>query len=131
MFFEVENNIQQPKTLYRLDYKPSPYLINEVKLNFLLDHRQTKVISQLFCTQIESTHPEDLFLDGEGLTLLSLTLNGHEVPYQVHEHGILIEQKCLPSTFVLEIINLCSPINNLALSGLYVSDQAMITQCEA
>ncbi|MCE1685622.1 aminopeptidase N, partial [Enterobacter hormaechei] len=49
--------------------------------------------------------------------------------YQEQEGKLQIEQ--LPAQFTLKIVNEINPAANTALEGLYVSGDALCTQCEA
>ena len=72
----------------------------------------------------------DLWLDGVNQTLHCINVNG--VPfsqYEQFEQGILL--KNLPSEFELHIESEIDPQNNTSLEGLYLSDGAYCTQCEA
>ena len=59
------------------DYRPSDYLIEKVDLDVALDDHATKVVAQLHLRpnpQGQSNAP--LHLDGDGLTLIALQLDG-------------------------------------------------------
>ena len=67
---------RQPKLLK--DYAPPDYLIEEVELDFSLDPKATRVASKLRLRPNPkvATGGRPLVLDGEGLKLQSLALDG-------------------------------------------------------
>ncbi|MCW2479524.1 aminopeptidase N [Candidatus Symbiopectobacterium sp. NZEC135] len=120
---------QQPQVKYRHDYRAPDYTISDIALDFVLDAQKTHVtaVSQVV-RQGEAGAP--LKLDGEGLTLLSLTVDGQAWPhYQVEDDGLLLTH--LPAAFTLSIVTEINPAANSALEGLYQSGAALCTQCEA
>ncbi|PHM70184.1 aminopeptidase N [Xenorhabdus kozodoii] len=120
---------QQRLVKHRLDYTAPDYTITHIDLDFELDAEKTTVtaISQVK-RQINDITP--LVLDGENLTLKGLYIDdkGWE-HYQELDGKLLIEQ--LPAQFSLKIVNEINPTANTALEGLYVSGDALCTQCEA
>ncbi|MEE3662704.1 aminopeptidase N [Brenneria sp. g21c3] len=120
---------QQPQVKYRQDYRAPDYTITDIALNFDLHAEKTKVkaVSRVV-RQGEPGAP--LKLDGEGLTLLSLHVDGSSWPhYQELDGGLLLTQ--LPAEFTLSIETEINPAANSALEGLYQSGEALCTQCEA
>ncbi len=71
-----------------------------------------------------------LILNGEDLTLISVSVDGQAWPhYRQQDNTLVIEQ--LPADFTLTIVNDIHPATNSALEGLYLSGEALCTQCEA
>ncbi len=71
-------------------------------------------------------------LDGEGLILQSLALDGELVSagnYRLDEKSLTILEVPI-GPFTLESVTLCDPEANTALSGLYRSRGTYCTQCE-
>lgn len=117
------------KAKHRLDYQPPAYLTTEVALTFELEPTCTRVtaVSQL---QRQQPAASTLWLDGQQLKLLSLQIDGQDWPhYQQQSDGLLLEQ--LPAAFSLTVITEIDPSGNTALEGLYLSNGAYCTQCEA
>jgi aminopeptidase N len=115
----------------REDYQPSPYQIRTVRLDFDLDPETTKVYATL---DIEARAPDagPLVLNGEHLTLLSIKIDGRPLSasdYTVTDEHLTLHQP--PVRFRLETAVKISPMENVALSGLYMSDAYFCTQCEA
>jgi aminopeptidase N len=124
----------QHPTIHQKDYTPPDYLIETVELSFDLKPELTRVVSQLSlrANHDQSQGARPLVLNGEDLRLVSIKLNGEELPserYQVSEGRLTIPQP--PESFTLEVTTEISPQENTALSGLYVSGPMLCTQCEA
>ncbi|MGO2334719.1 aminopeptidase N [Providencia sp.] len=114
---------------YRHDYQAPDYTINEIALDFNLDPVKTVVTA---VSKVKRLNPQSstLELHGEDLSLISLEIDGQAWTQYKEEDGKLIIEG-LPETFTLRIVNEISPEKNTALEGLYVSGEALCTQCEA
>jgi aminopeptidase N len=116
------------------DYTPPPYLIDTVDLRFDLGEEATRVRSRLQIRR-NPDHPggpAPLVLDGRGLALQAMRLDGRAVP----EEEYLLEEESLtlfevPAVFLLEVETRIKPQENTALEGLYKSSGNFCTQCEA
>jgi aminopeptidase N len=116
------------------DYSPYPFSIRHASLAFALAPERTIVTTRLLIDRraIEGANEASLRLDGEGLEVLELLLDGQPLPegaYFIDETGLTIHQ--VPDQFRLETKVAFSPISNTALSGLYMSGGRYCTQCEA
>mmetsp|Transcript_7416 Transcript_7416/g.21902 ORF Transcript_7416/g.21902 Transcript_7416/m.21902 type:complete len:899 (-) Transcript_7416:562-3258(-) len=124
-----------PTVKYRKDYKPTPYLLNQVQLNFALDEETSKVRSVLdFVPNYEGTSPPEIFLNGrKDVKLLSVKVDGKalsESDYKLTPESLTISSP--PSgTFQMEIETELRPQDNTSLEGLYKSSGNFCTQCEA
>ncbi|MCP1198108.1 aminopeptidase N [Notoacmeibacter sp. MSK16QG-6] len=118
-------------TIRLSEYAPPSYLVSAVSLTFRLYPRRTIVKAALSVQLNLGTVPgTELVFDGDGIELLSLTLNGLPVdatttPEELRIAGVPHEP------FTLEIETAIDPEANLALSGLYRSNGVYCTQCEA
>lgn len=120
---------QLRKAKYRQDYQAPDYTIHSIDLDFTLDPTTTVVTA---ISQIKRVNPQasTLVLDGEDLTLCSIEVDGQPWEhYKEQQNKLIIES--LPAEFTLKIVNQISPAQNTALEGLYVSGDALCTQCEA
>lgn len=119
----------QPIAKFRHDYKTPDFTITDIDLDFDLAAETTTVIARSHVIN-KNPQADDLILDGEELKLVSINID--EQPwsdYQITKTGLII--KNVPSEFTLTIVNEIKPIDNTALEGLYVSGDALCTQCEA
>ncbi|ANE73991.1 aminopeptidase N [Dickeya solani] len=120
---------QQPQVKYRHDYRAPDYTITDIALDFNLHPKQTQVVA-VSQVVLQGEPGAALKLDGEGLKLLSVQVDGQD--WQAHrllEGGL--ELTGLPEKFTLRIETEISPAANSALEGLYQSGEALCTQCEA
>jgi aminopeptidase N len=119
-----------PQTIYLKDYSPSPYKISHVDLNFDL-HEGYAIVTAKTKIHAEPHTREDLFLHGESLELMEITIDGAPVEgYHITEKGMTIP--CPHKTdFTLEIKTRIHPETNTRLEGLYKSGGTYCTQCEA
>ncbi len=127
-----------PRTIYLKDYKVPSYLIRETELFFDLYEDYTEVTSQLDFqhNQLSQEQAGTLVLDGEGLELLELRLDGAvvaESDWEQTDHHLTISN--LPDSFVLTSRVKIYPHTNTLLEGLYTSSSKTgknyCTQCEA
>jgi aminopeptidase N len=128
----MDQSARKPKLLK--DYAPPAFLIEEVELDVALDPKATRVASKLRlrANPKVATGGKPLVLDGVGLTLQSIALNGKRLSpaeYALTESSLTIAS-VPPPPFTLEIVTLCDPEANTALSGLYRSTGTYCTQCE-
>ena len=122
---------QTPATTYLKDYRPAPFQIEKLFLDFALEPKSTRVKSRIHIRPIEMNAP--LVLSGEAIRLVSVGIDGRVLAateYSVDEENLTIPD--LPaSPFLLEIETVCDPAGNTVLSGLYQSNGVFCTQCEA
>jgi aminopeptidase N len=111
------------------DYRPPHWLVHSIELEFDLDFDATTVRARL-ALERNPTNPSDrIRLDGEGLELVSATLDGVPVTPVLDAAGIAFESQAMRCR--IETVVRIRPEANTALSGLYRSGAALITQCEA
>ncbi|QXO18765.1 aminopeptidase N [Vibrio ostreae] len=119
---------QNPQAKYRTDYKEPSHTITDIALTFDLHDTATTVSAVSQVKQMGQT--TTLTLDGEGLELKALQVNGADwQDYTLLEAGL--EIRSLPAECELTIVTLINPEANSALEGLYKSGGAFCTQCEA
>ena len=115
------------------DYRPPDWLVETVSLDVSLHPTQTKVRATLALKPNPAAAAAPLVLDGDGLTLAGLKLDGTALPaesYVATPDSLTIPQ--VPNRpFTLEIETLVDPTANTQLSGLYRSSGTYCTQCEA
>jgi aminopeptidase N len=115
------------------DYRPPDWLVETVMLKVALHPTQTKVRATLALKPNPGAAAAPLVLDGDGLALVGLKIDGVALPaenYIATPDKLTIPQ--VPNRpFTLEIETLVDPTANLQLSGLYRSSGTYCTQCEA
>lgn len=123
-----------PKTIYLKDYKPYPFEIESIDLNFDIQDGYTDVTAATR-VRIKDDKAKEIFLNGEYLELISIKVNGElteeykldktslRIPCPKHEDG--------DNAFELEIVTRIKPEENTRLEGLYKSGDTYCTQCEA
>ena len=126
---------EEPRPVLLKDYAPAPYRIDEVALEVDLDPAATRVHSKMIVRPNGGQYGPGtpLTLDGQGLTLHEVRLNGETLSpnqYQV-DAAHLILPDVPDEAFTLEMVTDCAPEKNTALSGLYLSGGIFCTQCEA
>ncbi|WP_462158470.1 aminopeptidase N [Pseudoalteromonas sp. GB56] len=124
-------NSNQPTAQYLSDYLPPAFFIESVALNIDLDPLKTKVVASSKVSHNPDNPSKELVLDGINLELQSVVINGlQHLAYKEVAQQLIISD--LPSdSFEIEITTHCSPQTNTSLEGLYLSDGAYCTQCEA
>src|SRR5215510_15092373 len=115
------------------DYRPPDWLVETVELDVALDRTATRVRATLKLKPNPKSAPAPLVLDGDGLSLKALRLDGVELSperYVATPDRLTIAQPPRQE-FRLEIETLVDPSANTQLSGLYRSSKTYCTQCEA
>lgn len=120
------------KVVSRKDYLPPNHDIKSIELTFDLVPTNTVVTSCMEVIPREDRVSDDLELDGEDIELVSIQINGEPASREQYDlaPGKLIIRKVASPT-VIEIQNRINPKANLEFSGLYMSKNNYITQCEA
>ncbi|EGQ8296679.1 aminopeptidase N [Vibrio parahaemolyticus] len=119
---------QAPQAKYRKDYQAPSHTITDINLTFDLYDNDTIVTA--LSKVVQKGESTTLELDGEGLELRSVKVNGEDwAHHEVKEASLVLSD--LPAEFELEIITKIDPEANTALEGLYKSGGAFCTQCEA
>ena len=115
------------------DYRPPDWLVDTVHLDVSLHPTQARVRATLTLKPNSQVPAAPLVLDGDGLNLVSLKLDGAELASD--SYLVTPDQLTIPQPpngpFTLEIETLVDPTANTQLSGLYRSSGTYCTQCEA
>lgn len=115
------------------DYKPFPFEISNIELEFNLNPKSTKVRAIAnYKLKNGFNLDTELVLNGEFLELQNIIINEATLGENqyVYENGLLKFSPKL-SEFKLETNVIINPKDNKALAGLYVSGGRFCTQCEA
>ncbi|MCL1048088.1 aminopeptidase N [Shewanella abyssi] len=118
----------QPQAKYLKDYQAPHFQITHLDLDISLAGDKTAIIATSKVNRV-GTHSEPLVLDGEEINLTSVKIDGVAASYSEKQGQLIIETEL--DNFTLEIISVTDPESNTSLEGLYMSDGAYCTQCEA
>ncbi len=116
---------------YLADYSPASFTIKTVNLTIELNDTSTQVVNELTLNR-QGEHQENLILDGEKLTLVSVSIDNELLSidqYQQADHNLII--KTDKNNFTLTIVTEINPVDNTSLEGLFKSGGAFCSQCEA
>lgn len=123
-----------PQTIYLKDYTPPAFLIDHVALDIDL-HDEHALVRATLSLRRNAAHPDSkapLHLDGDELSLQSVTLDGRELgpeEYTADAQSLRITQ--VPDSCTLMTVCRIEPQNNTQLMGLYAAENGYFTQCEA
>jgi aminopeptidase N len=124
---------EEPRPVRLEDYRPPDWLVNTVDLDVSLDKTATRVRATLALEpNPQGVAGAPLVLDGDGLTLASLKLDGKVLAadeYTATPDRFTLRAPARPLT--LEIETIVDPSANTQLMGLYRSSGTYCTQCEA
>lgn len=122
----------------RGDYRAPGFLVQRVELLFDLESTLTRVESTLTLRRNPVSGAADrLVLFGDGLTLETIALNHRPLSpdsYTRASDRITLNAEMLTregETAILTVVTTFNPSANLALEGLYVTNDTFCTQCEA
>ncbi|PKL36690.1 aminopeptidase N [Candidatus Peregrinibacteria bacterium HGW-Peregrinibacteria-1] len=128
-------------TVHLDDYKPHPYSIPHVNLNFTIhSHEKVTVKSEfkLIPNKASTEQNQDLvFQVGDNVEINSIKIDDKELTdYQINEDDLTIPASYLTgisaeNSLNFEIHNTINPQTNKTLEGLYKSNDILVTQCES
>ena len=114
--------------IYRKDYCPPDWLVPEVSLDLELDPDRTRVRSTLKVER-NGGHDRPIRLAGDGLTPLSVRVDGNEPSWTMDGGTLVIEHAGAEAVVETEVEIV--PAANSKLMGLYASGGILCTQCES
>jgi aminopeptidase N len=123
-----------PQVINLKDYTPPAFLISTVALDVDIAPAQATIHATLKCSRnaARNAPQEPLVLEGEGLELLSVSIDGRALAagaYRVDDSHLTIAK--VPASFTLETVVRFDPWKNTKLEGLYATKSGLVTQCEA
>ncbi|WP_106640718.1 aminopeptidase N [Allosphingosinicella vermicomposti] len=118
----------QPAAIRREDYRPPEWLIPSIALEFDLGAERTIVRARL-SVERNGAEQAPLRLNGEGLSLIEVMVNGAPADHIYSENILTVEG--VNSGDTVETIVEIAPAANTQLMGLYASGGILCTQCEA
>ncbi len=125
---DAQSTPQAPHAVRLADYQPPDWLVPHVVLDFDLDAARTIVRARLTVVR-NGAHDRPLVLDGQGLELLGLRVDG--LNRTERPHGATLTVSLAGDTATIETEVAISPQANTQLMGLYASGGKLCTQCEA
>ena len=125
---------ETPVAVQLKDYQAPDYFIERTLLDFDLYDDHSTVTAELTVLRNgdKGSDLPPLVLDGQELELLSVSIDGQELPssaYQVSDNHLTLQPQA--QRFVLRTQVRIHPESNTALEGLYRSGKMFCTQCEA
>jgi aminopeptidase N len=121
---------QPQQAVYRKDYTPYPWILEQVELHFDIHEDHTEVRSELAFRSRDGAGGE-LLLHGTGLELLSISLEGEPLgPDDYRQQGESLLIPDAPGRCRVRTVVRIRPQENSALEGLYASGDFLLTQCE-
>ncbi len=124
---------EQARPVRLQDYRPPDWLVERVHLDVSLHPAASRVRSTLRLRPNPATAPAPLVLDGDGLSLSQVLLDGKPLAagaYVASPDKLTLAQPP-QRVFELTIETLVDPSANTQLMGLYRSSGTYCTQCEA
>ncbi|MGZ5593754.1 MAG: aminopeptidase N [Usitatibacter sp.] len=124
-----------PQVVNLKDYTPPAYLISTVALDVDIAPAQATIHATLKCSRNAArggAADEPFVLDGEGLELLSVSVDGRRLEageYRTDEAHLVVAK--VPASFTIETVVRFDPWKNTKLEGLYATKSGLVTQCEA
>ncbi len=124
----MRTDAAQPVRL--VDYRPPAFTITDTQLDIALDGDRTIVRARLAVERRDASD-EPLTLDGERLELIAVSVDGQPLSPDAYTHdetSLVIPG--LGERAVVETEVAFSPKDNTALSGIYLSQDRLFSQCE-
>ncbi|ATY34671.1 aminopeptidase N [Sphingomonas psychrotolerans] len=126
---DAQTATQAPNVTRREDYNEPDWRVPEIALDLDLDPAATRVRTTLWVER-GGVHDRPLRLDGDGLTALSVKVDGAET-MDWHMDGPNLVVPLSGSAHTIETEVEIAPERNTQLQGLYASSGMLCTQCEA
>lgn len=127
-----------PRPTYLADYRPPPFVVDDIELDFELGEETTTVRTAMKIEPAGANGAvEPLRLDGRDLELVSIRLQGQRLTpndYTVEAERLILPPRLLAPfrpPYRIDIENRIHPVGNTTLEGLYRSGKILCTQCEA
>ncbi len=117
---------------YLSDYKPYPYEIPRIELDFSIESTNV-IVRSLMKVEPRRNKNGPMILMGLELKLIGISINGKALDSNQYilENDHLFISKTPSKPFDLVIITMIDPFKNSSLEGLYKTDSILASQCEA
>lgn len=123
----AHRNSAPPPRVRRKDYRPPAWRVPRVALDFDLDPERTIVKARLEAVR-DGAHSEPLRLDGDGLKLLSLRVDGKPAAHKIDPAGLTLRVR--GDSAVVETAVEIRPAASAGRTGLFELAGALCTHCE-
>lgn len=117
-----------PRAVLREDYRPPDWRVPEIVLDFDLSAERSRVRARL-TVERNGAGDAPLVLDGEGLSLIRLTVDGADTEPDFQANRLVLP--IAGDAAIVETEVEIAPRSNTQLMGLYESGGILCTQCEA
>ena len=119
-----------PPVVRREDYRPFPWLVPQVALEFDLGLDRTRVRTALTVQRnARADRSDTIRLNGDGLAALSVTVDGAPCDWSMDGGDLMVPLK--GDSHLIAIETEIDPSANTQLMGLYASNGMLCTQCES
>ncbi len=125
---DIQSASATPSVIHRSDYRPPDWLVPEVRLEFDLDPKRTRVRTRMTVHR-NGTHDRPLRLDGDGPKLVSVSVDGVAAAHELAGTDLVVPLAA--DAHLIETLVEIAPCDNSKLMGLYASGGMLCTQCEA
>jgi aminopeptidase N len=122
---------KEPPLIRREDYRPFPWLVPQVSLDFRLGLGKTRVKAALTVHRNAKAEPsQTLRLNGDELTPLEVLVDGEAInSWSMDGSDLMVPLQ--GDSHLVEVTTEIDPAANSKLMGLYASNGMLCTQCEA
>jgi aminopeptidase N len=123
---------EQAITVFRKDYAPPAFWVDQVKMGIDLDLKTTFVATEFTVRRNPSSPHTHLRLFGRECPLLWIAVNGRRLSkadYRIEGEELTIAS--MPDTATVQVATKLKPAKNTSMMGLYASRGNFFTQCEA
>ncbi|KEO89546.1 aminopeptidase N [Erythrobacter longus] len=124
-------NPVDPPVIRREDYQPFAWKVPETQLHFDLAVDRARITAALSVERNpDGDGSDELYLDGDSLTALSVSVDGEErSDWRMEGRDLVL--RLSGDKHTVEIVTEIDPSTNTTLMGLYASNGMLCTQCEA
>src|SRR5690242_18423781 len=122
---------KEPPLIRREDYRPFPWLVPQVSLDFRLGLGKTRVKAALTVHRNAKAEPSQMLrLNGDELTPLEVLVDGEAInSWSMDGSDLMVPLQ--GDSHLVEVTTEIDPAANSKLMGLYASNGKLCTQCEA
>jgi aminopeptidase N len=122
---------KEPPLIRREDYRPFPWLVPDVRLDFQLGLARTRIKAALTVQRNAKAEPSQMLrLNGDELTPIEVLVDGEAInSWSMDGSDLMIPLQ--GDSHLVEVTTEIDPSANSKLMGLYASSGMLCTQCEA